>query len=90
MYTENPKYGYDANVPGGNIAVLAASVVNPQISKTVVELFLNPLIGKICNSEISLYLDETFSERFYNSAVIFKSFFLERSIYSPSTCTTGL
>jgi len=33
------------NVPGGNIAVLAASVVNPQISKTVIELFLNPLIG---------------------------------------------
>ena len=45
LYTENPKYGYDANVPGGNIAVLAASVVNPQISKTVIELFLNPLIG---------------------------------------------
>lgn len=42
---QNPKYGYDANVPGGNIAVLASSVVNPQISKTVIELFLNPLIG---------------------------------------------
>jgi len=34
-----------ANVPGGNIAVLAVSVVNPQISKTVIELLLNPLIG---------------------------------------------
>jgi len=45
LYTENPKYGYDANVPDGNIAVLAAYVVNPQISKTVIELFLNLLIG---------------------------------------------
>jgi hypothetical protein len=35
----------NANVPSGNIAVLAAYVVNPQISKTVIELFLNPLIG---------------------------------------------